>query len=158
MNWEIRPHRLLKLLGLVLGWTIAGVGGPIVLLAIWLIFAPGVDDLVGGISGKALQVVQNHREGTKTVREIVASRYRNPKWRAFHRDYLEETYVRCDALTQFGEPVAMMWVVISQPEWNGLAPRVKFTATAHNQAAYIIAHSLYEKGHTLYGSADMGNW
>jgi len=142
----------------VIAWPVLVIGAPLVLLAFGAVIAPGIDDLVGGISRHALHVVQNHREGGTTVREIVAKRYRNPKWRAYHAEYADETFVRCDATGSTGQPVALAWVVISEPEWTGWRPRLRITATAHNHAAYDIAHSLCQKGHTLYGSADMANW
>ena len=158
MNWEVQPRRVINLLGLVVLWPVLVIGTPLVLFALAVIIAPGVDELVGGISRHALYMVQDHREGSRTVREIVAERYRNPKWRAYHSEYLEETFVRCDATSNTGQPIAMAWVVISEPEWSGWLPRFRVTATAHNHAAYDIAHSLYRPGHALYGSADMANW
>ena len=136
------------------------LGVPLVLFSAFLafLFAPAVDQLFNLGTGRALRTVQNHREGSRTVKEIVERRYRSANWHAYHRDYLEETYVRCDAVTASGETVALVWVVIQTPKVQPWRPHITTVATAHDRAAYAIAPSLYIQGHTLSISPDYANW
>jgi hypothetical protein len=158
MKLEVMPERVLELLALILVGIPLAFFTPVFLALAIMVFAPAVDDVVGGVSQNALSVVQNHKEGTASIKELVARHYRDPHWRAFHRDYLEETYVRCDASTNAGQPIGLVWVVISEPRMHGLLPTLQVTTTAHNRAAYELAPSLYQQGHILYGSPDIANW
>jgi len=127
------------------------------LAALWL-FLPALDQAVGFLTGHALRLVQNHVENRKTVRQIVLERFRDVRWQAYHRDYLGETYVRCDGIDRSGSSVVMVWVVMTIPERRGLACHVRTIATAHTKSAFKLAPSLYEPGHTLYASPDYANW
>lgn len=128
------------------------------LVAVSWLFLPDLDQAVGLLTGRALRLVQNHVEDGETVKQIVLERFRNVRWHAYHRDYLGETYVRCDGVDRSGSPVAMVWVVMSVPERHGLAFHVRTIATAHTESAFNLAPSLYQPGHSLYGSADYANW
>lgn len=130
----------------------------VVVPVLWL-FLPDLDQAVGVLTGRALRLIQNHVENGKMVTQIVLERFGNVRWQAYHRDYLGETYVRCDAVDRSGSPVAMVWVVMMTPERNGvLAYHVRTITTAHNRAALDLTPDLYQAGHPTYKSPDMANW
>lgn len=143
--------------GRLLPVALIGCAAMALVAVLWL-FLPSVDESVGLLTGRALRLVQNHTEHGHTIREIVLANFRNVRWRAYHRDYLSETYVRCDAVDRNGSPVAFVWVVMTIPERHGLRFHVHTIATAHTESAFNLAPSLYEPGHTLYGSPDYANW
>ncbi len=159
MIWKVNPKRVITAVAIVvLGLPAAVVTGAF-LLALVDVFAPFVDDATGGsVSNYALQLVQNHRESSKTVKQLVDERFRDVKWRAYHREYIQETYVRCDALTPSGKTVAMVWVVTCEPTVEHFRPRMKITAFAHTQSAFAVAPSMRVAGHPLYDSPDYANW
>lgn len=130
----------------------------LVLLPVLWLFLPSVDESVGFLTGRALRLVQNHTEQGHSVRDIILANYKNVRWRTYHRDYISETYVRCDAVDRNGSSVAFVWVVMTIPERRGLAFHVHTIATAHTKSAFNLAPSLFEPGHTLYDSPDYANW
>jgi len=69
-----------------------------ILVEAWVIFAPRIDERLNYLTRRSLNAVQYFRTSGRTVRDAVNARYRNARWTAYHRDYLTETYVRCDAL------------------------------------------------------------
>jgi hypothetical protein len=137
--------------------VLAGCAAIAFIAALWL-FLPRIDESVGFFTGRALRVIQDHQDRGHTVRDIVLSKYKNVHWRAYHRDDVCETYVRCDALDRNGAPVVLVWVVMTLPERRGVLFHVRTIATAHTESAFNVAPSLYEPGHTLYGSPDYANW
>jgi len=139
--------------------TLAVVVGFVVLLVavLWL-FAPGLDETVGLMTGRALSLVRNHKQGGSTIGEIIAAQYKNVRWRAYHRDYLGETYVRCEAVDKSGTPVTMVWVVMTTAKRKGMYIDLATVTTAHTVSAYNVSPSLYQAGHTLYRSPDFANW
>jgi hypothetical protein len=130
----------------------------VVLVEILVLLAPGIDEQLNYLTRRSLNAVQDFRTNGRTVRDLVDARYRDARWTVFHRDYLTETYVRCDARDGGGAPVAMMWIVTWRFSVHRLHPAFKATATAHNYAAYEVAPELYQAGHTLFKSPDMANW
>lgn len=141
--------------------TIRFIGAAIVVGALvegFVLFAPSIDERLDYLTRRSLNEVQGFRTNGWTVRDLVDARYRNARWAAYHRDYITETYVRCDALDVGGAPVAMMWVVTWHLAVQRLRPTLEPLVTAHNLAAYQIAPALYVHGHPLFKSPDMANW
>jgi len=128
-----------------------------VALVVWF-FSPRIDEQCGFLTGRALRLVQNHRNKGWAIAAIVESRFNNVRWQAYHRDYLTETYVRCYAVDRSGSPVEFVWVVMLIPEKKGVTPHWRTVATAHSRATYELAPSLYEPGHPLYDSPGYANW
>jgi hypothetical protein len=128
----------------------------VMLVEICVLLAPRIDERLNYLTRRSLNTVQNFRTNGRTVREVVDTRYRDARWTVYHRDYLTETYVRCDA-RDGKEPAAMVWIVTWHFAVDRLHPVFKPSTTAHNYAAYEIAPELYEAGHTLFKSPDMAN-
>lgn len=118
-------------------------------------FSPRVDERFGIVTEHALLSVQNHREGGKSVKEIVAARYRGPRWQAYHQDFLTETYVRCEAMKPDGTPITMQWFVRAAPRLRSGIRLENKVVTALNWDALNISPSLRESGHAIYSSPDI---
>jgi hypothetical protein len=139
--------------------AVAGlIAGAVLLVPVLWLYAPGIDEYLGVMTGRALSLVRNHKEDGATIDQLVAAKYHDVRWRAYHRDFLGETYVRCEAVGQGGAPVTMVWVVMTTLSRRGVHANVTTVATAHTVSAYNIAPSLYQAGHKLYRSPDVANW
>lgn len=114
-----------------------------------------IDERIGVFTGHALKSVQGHNEQGRTVKDIVETRYRAVRWRAYHQDHVTETYVRCEARRPDGTPITLQWFVRSVPRWRSGGHLVNTVATAINQDAADVAPSLVQQGRTIYRSPDM---
>ncbi len=122
-----------------------------------ILFLPRIDERLDFVTGRARRIVMGSIEGDRRVDYLVKEKYLNPRWESFHRDYLNETYVRCHATTREGKPVALQWVVLTRLNWrNPLKPDV-LLATPQTKDAYNVAPSLYVEGRPLYTSVDFAN-
>jgi hypothetical protein len=133
-------------IGIVFGTLLFGI--------VAFFFSPAIDNRLGFVTGRALRTVQNHRENGVAIADLVNARFPRHRWSSRHRDYLSETYVRCDAESADGSRVGMVWIVTSEFE----SPfRITMVATAHSAAALEIAPSLYVPGHRVYPSPYIAN-
>lgn len=120
-----------------------------------LVFSPRIDEKLGIVTTHALASIQEHREGGRSVKEIVAAKYREPRWQAYHHDFLTETYVRCETLRSDGTTITLQWFVRAVPRLRPGLHLENKVATALNQDALSVAPSLREPGHPIYNSPDI---
>lgn len=141
-------------------WKLLAVAVVVAVLLVpvlWL-YAPRIDESLGLMTGRAMSLVRDHKENGSTIDQLVTAKYHKVRWSAYHRDFLGETYVRCEAVDSTNASVTMVWVVMKTTSWSGIHGRLSTVATAHTVSAYDISPSLYQPGHKLHRSPDFANW
>jgi len=128
-----------------------------VLLVVIDIFAAAADEQIDFVNGRALSSVQSHIvTSDRTINHIVKSEYSHTRWSVHHADdELMQSYVRCEAVTTNGTPIAMKWFVKMNIGWDS-GPRLKSELIgAINEDAARVAPNTVKTGHPIYKSADM---
>lgn len=124
-------------------------------LLLLIAVSPEVDRLLGIVTGHALRSIQQYSQDGKLIRDIVESRYEKSQWRAYHTEYLGDTYVRCTAFQTDGTVVTMQWFVRAKLSWSGGLSLKDIVMTAINEDALNIAPNLRQKGRPIYRSPDI---